>query len=353
MPNDHFRYALELLRDDGASAGQFAVEIDWEPLRQCARFAALQRGEQAIDDAIAFPARPEWDETLGKPYLSGFRLGEAGARPGAGEQVIPTGFLRPRAATLALQLIDEGKLERDAYSFRVLAYPQSGPEPARYLIDATAMDAAPTVSAGDLGELLTRATRCGEQDAADVPVFMPRRVLDECRQLTATAGGVETGGILIGGLSRDAATGEIFLRITAQIAARYNVAAEASLAFTPATWTQVQGAIDLRRRDEIMLGWWHSHPIKAWCASCPPEKRRKCPLVVDYFSAQDRLLHRTVFPAAYSVALVINELADDERTVSMFGWSQGMVVQRGFHVLDGAGPAVPRREAGHKREAAR
>lgn len=353
MPNDHFRYALELLRNDGAPAGQFPVEVDWEPLRQCVQFAALRRGEPAVDDANACPARPEWDETLGKPYLSGFRLGDAGSRSGSDEQVIPTGFLRSRATNLARQLIDEGKLESDTYSFRVLAYPLSRPEPTRYLIDATSMDAVPTVSTGDLGGLLPRAVRCGEPTADEVPVFIPRRVLDECRQLTATAGGLETGGILIGGLSRDAADGGIFLRITAQIAARYNVAAESSLAFTPATWTQVQGAIDLRRRDEIMLGWWHSHPIKTWCASCPPEKRRKCPLLVDYFSAQDRLLHRTVFPAAYSVALVINELADDERTVSMFGWNQGMVVQRGFHVLDGAGPAVPRRESGHKREAAR
>ena len=31
MPNDHFRYAVELFRNDGASAGQFPVEVDWRP----------------------------------------------------------------------------------------------------------------------------------------------------------------------------------------------------------------------------------------------------------------------------------------------------------------------------------
>ena len=128
------------------------------------------------------------------------------------------------------------------------------------------------------------------------------------------------------------------------------MAGEASLAFTPETWTQVQGAIDLRRRDEIMLGWWHSHPIKAWCAKCPAEKRKKCPLLVDYFSAQDRLLHRTVFPAAYSIALVVKELADDKQTISMFGWRQGMVAQRGFQVLNGPLVAASDRDPGKQQE---
>ena len=353
MPNDHFRYAVELFRNDGASAGQFPVEVDWEPIRQWVRLDALRRDEPAGNDTQVCPARPHWDEALGKPYVSGFRPILTASAAGPDQQVIPTQFLGSRAMNLAHQLIDEGKLESDVYAFRVLAYPMSEPEPVRFLMDIESLDTTPRLSAGSLTDLMPQTTPCGDLAEDDLPVFVPLRVLDECRQLTAAANGQETGGILIGGLSRDAASGEIFLRVSAQITARHTVAGESSLAFTPETWTQVQGAIDLRRRNEIMLGWWHSHPVKTWCAKCPPEKRKKCPLLADYFSAQDRLLHRTVFPAAYSVALVVNELADDKQTLSMFGWKQGMVVQRGFHVLDNTVPDAPGQAASHTQEEVR
>jgi len=254
---------------------------------------------------------------------------------------------------LANRLIDEGELGSDTYAFRVLAYPMSDREPARFSMAIETVDTDPPVADGDLAELLPRATQCGDLAEHDMPVFVPQRVLDECRELTALAGGQETGGILIGGLSRDTAKGEVFLNASAQIAAQYTVAGETSLAFTPETWTQVQAAIDLRQRGEIMLGWWHSHPIKAWCAKCPAEKRKKCPLLVDYFSAQDRLLHRTVFPAAYSIALVVNELADDKQTISMFGWNEGLVVQRGFQVLDGKSPVSPDHDSSNTQEEVR
>ena len=74
------------------------------------------------------------------------------------------------------------------------------------------------------------------------------------------------------------------------------------------------------------------------------------PLLTDYFSAQDRLLHRTVFPAAYSVALVVNELAEDRSTLSLFGWRQGMVVQRGFQALGAADDQAARIESNSSRE---
>lgn len=347
MPNDHFRYALELFRNDGASAGQYPVDIDWEPIRQLARFDALCRDEPQENDQQKCPALPHWDKALGKPYVSGFELTENT------DEIVTTHYLGSPALSLANQLIDEGKLESDTYAFRVLAYPMNDRKPAAFSMTVESVDPDLCLTDGDLAELLPRASQCGDLTENDLPVFVPQRVLDECRQLTSAANGQETGGILIGGLSRDAATGAVFLETTAQISAQYTVAAETSLAFTPETWTQVQGAIDLRQRDEIMLGWWHSHPIKAWCAKCPPEKRKKCPLLVDYFSAQDRLLHRTVFPAAYSIALVVNELAEDKQTISMFGWRKGLVVQRGFQVLDGPTNAASDQDSNNTQEEVR
>jgi hypothetical protein len=51
-------------------------------------------------------------------------------------------------------------------------------------------------------------------------------------------------------------------------------------------------------------------------------------------------LHRAVFPRAYSVALVISDGCEDAgRPIwRLFGWRQGMLMARGFHVLLPAAP---------------
>jgi len=101
MPNDHFRYALELFRNDGASAGQFPVEVDWEPIRQWVRFVALRRDEQTENDTNDCPVRPHWDEALGKPYVSGFQPANTVSLASDDQHVISTRFLGSRALALA------------------------------------------------------------------------------------------------------------------------------------------------------------------------------------------------------------------------------------------------------------
>ena len=78
-----------------------------------------------------------------------------------------------------------------------------------------------------------------------------------------------------------------------------------------------------------MVGWWHSHPVLEWCKDCAPEKRAQCALAQGFLSEDDRLLHRTVFPRAYSVALVVNDL-ESGPTFSLFGWSRGLIAAREF-----------------------
>ena len=83
-----------------------------------------------------------------------------------------------------------------------------------------------------------------------------------------------------------------------------------------------------------MLGWWHSHPVKAWCKSCPVERQQVCTFRDGFLSAEDRLLHRTVFPRAYSFALVLSDVADLGVTYRAFGWRAGILQPRGFHLLN-------------------
>jgi hypothetical protein len=173
----------------------------------------------------------------------------------------------------------------------------------------------------------------GEAHKEDAPVFIPRQVFEEASAITRQAGAKETGGILIGHLRRDPEAAEIFLEVTAQIPARDAEADLTSLKFTPEVWTEVRAAIELRRRGEIMLGWWHSHPVREWCRECPIERQQKCAMASEFFSAHDRHLHRTVFPGAHSIALVANDTATDEVTFSAFGWRRGVIEPRGVYMV--------------------
>ena len=61
----------------------------------------------------------------------------------------------------------------------------------------------------------------------------------------------------------------------------------------------------------------------------------------DFLSEDDRLLHRAVFPGAWNLALVVNDVAYDDPTLSLFGWRRGLLALRGHHVLGGAATAAP------------
>jgi proteasome lid subunit RPN8/RPN11 len=197
--------------------------------------------------------------------------------------------------------------------------------------------------AESLAEAAHESSFQGNADEDDLPLFVPEEVLMEAKALSKQAGAKETGGILIGHLNRDAFVPEIFARVTAQIPARHTESSLTSLTFTSATWTDVRAALDLRRKNEIMLGWWHSHPVREWCKGCSPSSRKACSMAVDFFSAHDHALHRTIFPRAYSVALVVNDLAEDDATFSMFGWRRGLLEARGFY-LTGAGEEREQKE---------
>jgi len=168
-----------------------------------------------------------------------------------------------------------------------------------------------------------------------MPVLIPRRVLQEAATLSRAAGDKETGGILIGRLHHDSQLRAIFARVTVQLPARHVEATAGSLTFTSETWTDVRAALELRKQEEIMLGWWHSHVVgKALCKDCPVERQKNCRLSKDFYSAHDHVLHRAVFPKAFSLGLVVNDVSYSDPTFSLFGWRQGVLEPRGFYVKE-------------------
>jgi hypothetical protein len=51
-------------------------------------------------------------------------------------------------------------------------------------------------------------------------------------------------------------------------------------------------------------------------------------------------MHRTIFPRAFHIALLVSDYGQESLDVSLFGWRHGMVVSRGCDVLDAAGSAA-------------
>ena len=170
----------------------------------------------------------------------------------------------------------------------------------------------------------------GEQD---LPVFLPQRALKEASALAQAAGAQETGGVLIGHLLHDPTVPESFVEVTAQVPAQHTEASSTKLTFTAQTWTQVRSILELRRKNELLCGWWHSHPVKEYCSKCPLEAQKQCKLAAGFLSEDDRALHRAVFSRAYSLALVVNVVSFSEPTVSLFGWRNGLLESRSYQVI--------------------
>lgn len=340
MTDRRYAYAVQVIREDGSAAGQVPIDMDWEPAREWLRILALRQGHAPAEAfTLDSTIEPLWHAERGEPYLAGFRA--RAAANGSAElchDFTSAYFGRP-CRSASTRLVAEGTL-KEGERFRCLpvAFPRddepAGAAPALRLNARPAVPAVP-VQLGRLGELLGRSVAHGSAgDGDDIPAFVPRTVLEETGALARAAEAKETGGILVGHLHRDPDVGGLFSHVTAQIPATHAEADRAKLSFTAQVWTDVRAALALRGRGEIMLGWWHSHPVREWCKDCPEESRSRCALTADFFSDHDRALHRTVFPRAYSLGLVVNDVAVDAPTFSLFGWRSGLIETRGFHVVE-------------------
>lgn len=331
-----YRFALEHFAPDGRSLGLTPVAPDFQPAREWAYFAAVRRGALPLATAPADgEVAPIWSAELGPPHCSGIRVGDCD---------FPSAYLLDLAQQRAAEYVEAGELARgDAYLYRVCAYPAECDElPAAELaFGAEALAEPLPVAEGALDALLAHSDAIDASDPQDAPVLVAADVVSECCELARRSGDVETGGVLVGRLHRDRLRPEVGVEVTAQIPARHAEARGASFAFTPETWAAADAAIALRGAGELTLGWWHSHPW--FCRACPPERRSACAFARPFFSAEDIHLHRTCFPRAWSLALLVSDLPDAGPTPALFGWRAGQVVRRGFRRLRPA-PEIAKEE---------
>ena len=343
MAESSYRYALHFFRPDGTRVAQVVLDgplaIDWAPAEEWVRFQAWRGAADSSDAQAPVNVGPVWHASLGEPYVEAFdlRLGDEDTL-----ERLESSYVRGLAERATSHLISRGLLnggDRAVYVVTAFAQDLVPADEPTVSIEADDVSTLPQATAGSVAALDARSNVRVDVDRRDFPVFVPQQVLDEASELARGAGDAETGGILIGHLRRDVATRTVFAEVTAQIAARHTTATASRLTFTRETWTAVTAALALRRSGETMLGWWHSHPVRVWCAKCPPERQVECTLAQGFFSEHDRALHRTVFPRAYAVGLLVNDRADGA-TFSMFGWRRGRLEARGFSVLDGRADTV-------------
>lgn len=335
MLKNEYAYAITLSRLDGRSLGQVSVTVDWEPALEWMRFVRLRRHLPTTEPGAVTTIQPLWDSRSSAPWIEGFRvwIGDVSAD-------FELRYFYGLAQEASHHFLEKGELipgERFLYS--VAAYPcQADPaqQPGKSLFTVEEVMSSLPVIETSLEAFAQTSRPFGSMHGEDIPVFIPQSVLDEATTLTQAAGALETGGILIGHIHRDAGQedGDLFLEVTAQIPARHTHAELMRLTFTAETWTDVQAAIDLRQKAEAMVGWWHSH---SWLMHTSKEEKKSqnssCQTDALFLSTDDCLLHYTIFSRAWSIALVISN-TPARLTWALFGWRQGMIAHRGFSITD-------------------
>jgi hypothetical protein len=338
---DHpYEYALELSRKaSGVVLGTVPIEPDWVPVREALILDLLRRGDARQPDGLPpITVEPIWGEHTGPPVMIGFRA-TLPAVGGEASRIFTTAYFSTQARQASRRFVESGVLkDGEAFEYCVLANPRRSTVHKLPRFSLTEREMPLPIKEANFESFMAGALLFGTEYAHDLPVFYHWRVLEQASLLTRKAGSIETGGILVGHACRDATRSELFLEITALIPARAK-GELTRLSFTPDTWTDAQAAVDRRNRNEIWLGWFHSHSFyreRANQTESPDSSTRSA--ATPFLSEEDCQLHRICFPRAYCVALLVT---DSQRGLSWstFGWRSGNLARRAFHVIHAPLPA--------------
>ncbi len=335
-----YRLLAVLSSEAGIPIGEYPITPDWHPATESARFLALRQSKSLVGPERIVPV---WDAD-GAPHLSGV---QAVVCNGDGRDIpcdIPLAYFKSQVQSVSSRCIEEGKLKvGETFHYRIAAFACSAEEAADGPGQPQGWHVQQVPSSPLCGErplksfLGSSRLIGGSEETGDYPVFIPLSVLQQAEALKEEANVNETGGILIGYLWRDTESPEVFAEVTALVPALHTIAQSTRLTFTPATWDAVRAAILLRNREEVFLAWHHTHPSRFWC-TCGPELQRHCPLGQQFFSSDDKSVHRTVFSLGFHTALVTGDrpLPDGgwEIVHALYGWRSGIIEPRGFYLLD-------------------
>jgi proteasome lid subunit RPN8/RPN11 len=337
-----FTYRLEFFKDNGEAVHELVLTLaDFTRAVEATFFDGLRRGLYPDYDPPLGRARlePRFEQANGSPRATGFTV-TVPAGSAEHRASFDSDFFDRRATRLASDLVREGRVPNGStVLYQLAAYldaPRAAPRRGlRITVDP------PSVRV-PLRTLARRSLGIGEvwdePQTGDVPVVIPRHVLEEAVEEAGRSPEHEVGGVLLGHLCRDTETQEVFLRITCAVPAEQTEATTTSVTFTPETWARVREVIALRGEGEIFAGWVHSHPFR-FCAECPLPTPAECLKKVLFYSADDEFLMELSFAQPFMVGLLTAveprlEAALGHLPVKLYGWRNGEIYPRGFEVID-------------------
>jgi proteasome lid subunit RPN8/RPN11 len=276
----------------------------------------------------------------GSPRTEGFRAVLPLPDGGEHEKEFSADLFDRRALRIGTELVRAERVPNNStLLYQLAAYLEAEEAPVRrglrFTLEAESVEVP--IRPGSLGGHGPREA-WDEPGRDEMPVLIPRRVIDEAVEEAAKAPEREVGGALLGHLRRDAETGEIYVEVTCQVPAEATEATEVSVTFTPATWARVREVIAVRGEGEIFVGWVHSHPF-GLCDDCPAKPPPECVAKVLFFSDDDKFLMELSFPRPFMVGLLCAReprlaAALGHAPVKLYGWRDGEVKPRGFEVIE-------------------
>lgn len=338
------RYWLEFWRHSERRLREVPLEMtDFAPAIEIAFFDALRRSRftEYEPPFASIRIEPRFAREADSPRIAAFTV--VLPTPDGGEHAVEfrSDFFNDRAEAIVAELVASGQAAAGSLLFyQLAAYLDDGERLASTRPGITLETAEPAIpirpgSRRALGE----GVPWDNPQTEDLPVLIPRRVLEEAVDEARGTPEREVGGILLGHLRRDTETGDLFLEVTAHVPAEASEATGTSVTFTPETFARAREVIALRGEGEVFVGWVHSHPFR-FCAECPTPTPAECIAKVLFFSPEDHFLMRLAFPRPFMVGLQTAveprlEPALGHLPVRLYGWRNGEVVARGFEVIRG------------------
>jgi proteasome lid subunit RPN8/RPN11 len=304
------------------------------------RQGALPSYDPASQDARIEPVFAE--QSASDPRCNGFRIELATAASATFTQAFTLNYFAAAARQARQRLVRENRLPAEqAIHYQLAAYweePVRSPQsPAVELSLGPPRSLAPIRAAERLD--LGPAEAWDHCEPGQLPILVERAVLEEGLDEARSAPHREVGGVLLGHVSRDPVSGEVFVQVTCLASGEGTTeSGPSNVTLTPATFARAQELIELRGLGEVIVGWYHSHPFR-FCDACPLPTPPECINKVLFYSDEDLHLMETTFEQPYMMGLLLAvepklEAALGHLPVRLFGWNQGTIQARGFEVVD-------------------
>ncbi len=144
-------------------------------------------------------------------------------------------------------------------------------------------------------------------------IFVHHNVIEEIDSFLISDVNNECGGVLLGKVFKTE-TNKLFIEIDNFIIAKNTKSSLSRLTFTHDTWNGINNELEVYHKDEIILGWFHSHPGHGV-----------------FLSGYDIFIQENFFNEEFMIAYVYDPV-NNER--AFFQWRDGQIVKsNGYNII--------------------